>query len=290
MSFNRFPKTENDPLIYGQDETGRYVGFENPNQFTQSGGQYQNVETVAPGTIGNFTNFSQYTPSQTGNAELDATLKQVKDYLDKLHQAGYTINQNVEITPDKVAEFTKQASDQIHPYYANQLKAATSQFLTTQGYGTDNLLNNEKQLQNTYSNNLRTLSENAAERGMALSGGRVRDEGQLANDTQNTIDTNRRTLEYNAGNNAATFAQKYGGAQVPTAPTYDSTPRVLSGQSQFSTDTSNRNLYQLSPEIYQNLIGSEQNAEKTATTGLQKQLETNYQQGQTNTQLRALQL
>lgn len=43
---------------------------------------------------------------------------QLKGQLDQLKQRGQVINPNIEITPEKIAEFTKQAEAEIDPYYA----------------------------------------------------------------------------------------------------------------------------------------------------------------------------
>lgn len=214
--------------------------------------------------------------------------KQMQDYLTKLQQNGQVINPNVAITPDQLAAFTTQAASQIHPYYATQLAAATDSFLSGLGYNTDQFKNSVSQAQEQYGRTLDALGSTAADQGFAQSGVRQKQEGQLAGDVQNNLDQMRSSLFNTSENAARSFAQTYGGAQVPTAPTLGAAPRVLPGQSQFNTTGSNQGLYSLDSSIYNRLIGTQQNAEKQATDTLASQLSTNANQLKANTTQRSL--
>lgn len=292
--FTSFVKTPNDNTVYGVTANGQHVGFESWDQLlAANGGQAPQIQTInsTPASSINYTQYTQAGSNQTPAPDLGPyadLYKQMQDYLDKLQKNGQVINPNVQITPDQLAAFATQAATQIHPYYATQLGAATDSFLSNLGYNTDQFKNSISQAQTQYGRNLETLGASAADRGFAQSGIRQKEEGQLASDTQNNLDQLRGSLFNTSQNAARQFATTYGGAQVPGAPQIGAAPRVLSGQSQFDTSGSNSGIYQLDPNIYSRLIGSEQNSEKSATDTLASQLATNANQLTANTQARSL--
>lgn len=218
----------------------------------QIGGTNANLDGLPPEMVGLFT--------------------ELEGYLKRLEQNGKVLNPNVTLTPEKVAEFMAKASSEIQPFYANQLKVAKDQFLTSLGYSAAQIQNQERQLEQTYGINLRTLGEDAAERGFAQSGLRQRDERQLATDTQNTIDTNRQSLAYNAGNAARSFAGLYGTQQTPSFG-LSKAPRVLAGQSSFQRELGDSPFYELSPSVYAGLKGSEQFQQEADTRTRASELE-----------------
>lgn len=221
--------------------------------------------------------------------EWRALYTRLDSMLADLTKRGQIINPNVQITPDKLAEFATLAHGQIEPYYASQLKVAKDQFLTGLGYSNEQIQNQEKQYAQQYKQSLRNIGEQSAETGFALSGRRQLQEQQLAENTQNEINQNRRQLSYNAGNEASKFAQTYGYGNVPTAPTFTPAPRVLPGQESFSFDQTSP-FYQLSNDVYSGLIGSQQNEQKQAEGTLARTLATDYTTGLANNQLRTLTL
>lgn len=224
----------------------------------------------------------------TGDPKYDALLQQMNQYLQQLVKNGQQINPNVTITPDKLAEFTQQATQQLHPYYATQLQAATDAFLQKQGYSVNNYNTGVTQAQTNYGRSLENLGSNMADQGFAQSGIRLKQENQLAQDTQNSIDQARNSLVNSSADMARSFAQTYGGQNALGLNTPNiTTPRVLPGQPNFDT-TQSTGLYTLSPNIYSQLIGSEQNAEKSATDTLSSQLQSNYVQQQSNAATRTL--
>ena len=124
--------------------------------------------------------------------ELQQLYTQLETYLKELEKRGQVLNPNIEITPQKMAEFLKQAETEIAPYYANLLKTSRDSLYQTLGFTRDQVLINEQRLEQQYGKNLRGLGETSAEQGFALSGLRQRDEGELATDTQQVIDDSRR--------------------------------------------------------------------------------------------------
>ena len=196
--------------------------------------------------------------SSTGSSVYDELLKTLQQYLDELRKRGQAINPNIEITPEKLAEFTKLAESEIDPYYKTQLGLARETFLRDVGYTTGTLQRFEQDLERKYGQQVRQVGESAAERGFALSGIRGREEQDLATDVQRQIEDRRRELGFTAGTSARTFAQQYGGQAIPNIPTLGEAPRVLAGQEQFQKGTRELPFYELSPDVYQGLVGQKQ--------------------------------
>ena len=211
----------------------------------------------------------------------------LKAQLDELQKRGQILNPNIEITPEKVAEFTSQAEREINPYYQGQLKMARESLLSSTNYATDELQRNESIAERGYGTSLRTLGESAADMGFAQSGLRQRDERELAQTTQETLGANRRKLAFEAGNVGRTFAQQYGTAQLPQS-TIGGAPRVLAGQGSFSRESTPSSLYQLSPEIYSGLTGEQEFNRIGAVRNRASELEGAFRSNQSLNQLRQL--
>ena len=231
----------------------------------------------------------QQTPQLGAFTEL---FRQQKAFLDKLQARGQAINPNVTITPERLAEFTKQAESEINPYYISQSKLARESILNSFGYSRDEILNQEKQLEKQYGRSLRSLGEASAEQGFAQSGIRNRQESELAQDTQNQIDTRRRSLSFEAGNQARQFAKEYGGSNLPElANSFNGlsrSPQVLAGERNFDTSANQKPFYQLSPDVYDSLVGSQEYAQRGNIANRASQLESADRQKLANEQLRQL--
>lgn len=225
----------------------------------------------------------------TGDPILDETLKSMQAMIDKLLASGQTVNPYIDITPEKVAEFTAQAQREIDPYYASQLKLAREGFLRSVGYTTEELGKYEADLERKYGTQVRQLGEQAAEQGFALSGLRKREETELAYGTQQDIESKRRALGYETGTQARQFAQQWGGGDM-SIPTISQAPRVLAGEMGFQRSGEQTPFYQLSPETYQGLIGSKEWEQKAAKQTRVSQLESAWKESELAKQYRKLTL
>lgn len=207
--------------------------------------------------------------------ELYNTLEQ---YLKQLQSRGQVLNPNIEITPDQVANFTHQAETEINPYFANKLKIAREGFLRSAGYSADEIMRQEKAAEQKYKKNFRALGEEAADTGFAQSGRRIQAEGDLAQGTQESIDANRRKLSFDLGTDAREFAQQFGTSETPGFNLMEA-PRVFGGETGFNQGTQQRALYELSPDVYNGLIGeqefSRRGAVKTRASGLEEAFRSN---------------
>ena len=208
----------------------------------------------------------------TGNDALNQLLQQTQSYLDKLIAQGKIINPQVDITEEQAAQFLSQAQKEISPYYNTQMKLAREGLLRTAGYTSDEIAQQEAQLERGYGRELRGMGETAAESGMALSGGRQLNEQELAQSTQETIDQNRKLAEYQMGSQARQFAGEWGGEALPSY-SYGATPTVQAGVSQFGRSLDTKPFYNISDSVYQGLVGSRQYEQRTAEQQRQSQLE-----------------
>lgn len=225
----------------------------------------------------------------TGDPALDATLASLQGYLTELEKRGQVLNPNIVLDAKTLARFTKQAEQEIDPYYKGQLKMARESLLNSAGFSRDEVLRTEQDLERQYQQDFKQVGANAADQGFALSGQRVLSEENLARDTQNTIDSNRRNLEFQAGNQARQFAQQYGTSNMPTLNIGEA-PKVYGGETGFNKSTNTRSLYQLDPNVYNGLVGSQEFEQRGAVRNRASQLEEAFRSSQALTQQRSLTL
>lgn len=221
--------------------------------------------------------------------EYQALYTQLDGYLKRLEEQGKSINPNIEITPEKIAEFTKQAEKEINPYFQTQAALFRDSFLKELGYAEDEVMKNEQSLEKKYGTQVRQIGEQAAESGFAQSGLRKRTEQDVATDTQRQIDDARRQLSKAAGRSAATFAQQYGGSAVPKR-TLAGSPEVGAGELNFSRGGQKSPYYQLSDDVYSGLVGEQEFARRGSVQSRTAQLEEAFRQQQANKQQRTLTL
>lgn len=279
FSINRKPYTQADLDAPG---VPRSLGTSGGSSISQQDYQFRPGESVeAYNTrIANLRGETSSGGSSGLTGELDA-------YIQKLQAAGYMINPNVQLTPEKMAEFMSQAGSEINPYYSGQLKLAKDTLLRGIGYGEEDILRHEQQVQQQYGRQLQSIGEQAAEQGFAQSGLRQLSERQLAEQTQQDIDAQRRGLTRGATEVAAGFAQQYGTRNLP-ALSFSGAPRVLPGVEQFQTDTQESPVYSLSSDIYQGLTGEKQYQQEADIRRRASELESAYRTGQTLPSLRTL--
>lgn len=224
----------------------------------------------------------------TGDPTYDNLLQTLQEYLDKLINQGKTVNSAVEITPEKAAEFLKQAETEIDPYYSSQLKISRDALLRSADYTTEDIRSFESDLERKYGKSLTQLGEAKAEQGLALSGGRIREERELAEDTQRAVEENRRNVSFEAANQAAQFAQSWGTQNLAT-PTIGMTPLVRPGEKMFKKPEGVSNLYTLNPDVYSNLKGQQQYEQEVAKRSRVAELESAFRTKEEN-KLRSLML
>lgn len=265
---------------------------------------------------------------------------EMKKTLDDINARGQVVNPNIDITPEKAAEFMHQAQQEIDPYYASQLKLAKEGFLRTIGYDKESVLKFEEDLDKQFKKGFKQIGETKAEQGFALSGQRMEQEKELAQTAQGQIDESRRGfanraqdlgralygqygnfwdeqaylnanpdvaqavregrvssgynhwLSYGKNENRSlgnatrleapdVFNRTYGEMQIREYPQYLPTGEV-------KYDTTQKPLYSLSPDIYDQLVGSEEYARRAATRSRASELEAAFREQQNINQQRQL--
>lgn len=244
--------------------------------------QVQNIAAQIPSVVQAQTQATTQEPDYRSQmSENQQTIYDtLQRQLDALTAKGQTINPYVEITPEKAAEFMAQAEREISPYYQTQMKLERENLLRSIGYDTESLNLFEQQMERTYGKNLNTLSENMAESGFAYSGKRKTEESDLAYNTQTQINENRRQSANQAANLASAYAQRWGSANLPASTTISATPNVVAGQSAFNKTGGNVNYYTLSPELYDDLIGSQQYEQTAQQKARASELEGAYKESE----------
>ena len=290
------------PVTPAQQGTQTGSGGLQPGQFVTPNGAIVDAQgnLIAPAGSANPNAPQSGTTGQTGASggtgtpdlstlppEFQQMYSELNNFLAELQKRGQVLNPNIEITPEKTAEFLSQAEREINPYYAGQLKLAKDTLLNSVNYGQQNLLTQEQRAQQQYGTGVRQLGESAAEQGFAQSGLRQRDERQLASDTQNAIDDARNQFSYNAGNAARTFAQQFGSAELPQF-NIGQAPRALPGTGSFASGSGSLPLYQLSPDTYSGLVGEQEFARRGQVQSRASQLEEAFRGTQANAQQRQL--
>ena len=250
---------------------------------TDSNQWYEAPEGIPGGEGGDQISFES-----TGNEQLDAILDNLTGILDRLVAQG-KIDPSVEITPEKAAEFLAQAQEEISPYYQTQLALARESLLREMGYARDEILRKEQEWQQQYGEGLETLGETLAEKGMAYSGKRLEEEQQLAEDYQKAIEDQRRQAQFAAGTAAREFSQLYGTESLEPSQ-YTAAPTVVAGQPTFTPSSRKVPFYQLSEDVYGDLVGEKQYEQTAEEKRRAAELEGAYRQSEEAKKLREISL
>lgn len=276
--FGIIPQSSSTAPISGTSQEGVNLGLK-PHQVAQ-------FSSAGPITTQQVT-LSQPTDQFGLTGVFKELFDQLKNQLDQLQKRGQIINPSVQITPEKVAEFTRQAQGEIDPFYSTQLKTAREGFLRSLGFSTEQLIRQEQDLERKFGESTRQIGEQAAETGFTLSGRRQRAERDLAVDTQQAITENRRQLQFQAGTSGREFAGRFGGSAL-SIPRLSGAPTVSPGETVFGRNAPDQPLYELSPEVYSGLKGTEQFEQEAVTQRRARELEELFRSQEMLKQQRAL--
>ena len=225
--------------------------------------------------------------TQTGQPEFDSLLENLRSFLADLQRRGQVINPNIEITPERLAEFMSLAEQEINPFFASQLRLAREGFLQDLGFGTEEILAQEQEAERLHRQSLRSLGEEAAETGFALSGRRQTAERELAETTQLGLERGRRRFEFGAGQAARQFAGLFGGGET-TIPTIPGTPQAIPGERSFERTGGVSPLFELNPDVFDRLIGEREFERRGAVRSRASDLERAFRTQQQAQQVRQL--
>ena len=181
---------------------------------SSDGARVVTSQTAATATPAPSAQAGEITQSITGDSQIDRLLSVLEQQLIELQRRGQIVNPNIDITPERLAEFTKQAESEINPFYQTQLKLARTGFLSSIGYTRQDILKQEEDLSRKFKQEFRGIGEEAAEKGFALSGLRRRGERELAGEAQRQAEDIRTRTGFEAQEKARTLAQQFGAGAI----------------------------------------------------------------------------
>lgn len=240
-------------------EQGRELG-QIASRYTRIPFEEQNTlqgQNMAPGNV----------PGGQLRPEEQNTLGIIEQWLQKLTQSGYTINpQRIAqgITEKDMADLLTRAQKEVEPFYASALNLAKENLLQDFGWGREDILRYEKSKEQELGRRFENIGAEEAETGTALSGRRIQRELMTQQETGEDIASKRRQLQRAGIGELGTFAQKYGGRELPSL-TLPEAPTISGGRFQYSGRESP--FYETGPAL-ERVIGTQQKerALETETT------------------------
>ena len=209
------------------------------------------------------TNFSKMSPT------LQMAYLQMLQSLGKTIEAGKVINPNIEITPEKIKEFTDQATSELDPYYQEQIKNYKADLDTSISRLTEDFKTGVRNAEDPFKRNLAVQAENEAQAGLTYGSERGVRENINVSDQQQKIDelakTTGRSLEDTYKQAERTLGSDVLGSVNASLPTYG-----VSNQG-FSS-TGSRNLFAPTGGV----IGSLPKEQTVAVKGRASELEEAY--------------
>lgn len=197
-------KTADNPTIYGQTTDGQWVAIENPQQFTQTGGDFSKVRTVA--TAPQATNFSQYVPFDPAKYGIDPATFNSLSMADKAFvesTTGLLQNQynsgvaNVSINRDLLnkALLAAQTDPNIVAKYGDAAKLAAKDVEFNLGQISANYATAQTQQQLELAREKQDLEKQIGKAGQAYSGYRKQAETLLGAQQANVIQSTKSRLQ-----------------------------------------------------------------------------------------------
>lgn len=210
---------------------------------------------------------------------LEGILGELTGILDDLANQGQTVNPNVEITPEKAAEFLKQAEGEIDPYYTGQLSLAREGILASFGYTAEDVARFEGDLERRFKKQFRQIGEQSADTGFALSGRRQREETEETEETGRVVERGRTDASRRSAELARAFAQLYGGTALKglTVPSFG---ELRVGKEGFERGTGQSPLYSLPSDIYDALTGEREFERRSKVSSRTSELESAYRRSE----------
>ena len=124
----------------------------------------------------------------TGNPQLDAVLGRLEQFLEQQTQAGKTLNPNIQLDQQTVQRFLDQATQEVEPFYASQIKSLRDELSSNLGRAQKEFdLGRQKSLQD-FQTGLEESRESSAGRGVVFSGQRGFKEQQSAEAQQRQLE------------------------------------------------------------------------------------------------------
>ncbi len=142
----------------------------------------------------------------TGNPELDAILQRLDKMIQDQAAAGKKFNPNIELNAETVQKFLDQATSEIEPYYANQIKVIKDDLVRNLQASQQMYESQQDQREAEFKKTLSGNREQAAGAGLTFSGVRGAEEKAL-------VDNTNRELNFAAVSAANNAANTFSGAE-----------------------------------------------------------------------------
>lgn len=187
----------------------------------------------------NFSAAAPAAPSPTGASITgDPTLDALYGRLDKMIQdqaaSGSKFNPNIELTPAVIKQFLDQATNEVEPYYRNQINLIKGDLHNN----LDNLQKNydiqKRQNENQFKQDLSNKRETLAGQGLSQSGFRGQQEQSLATDNALTQEQAAANASAAAKNAVLAAEGKIGSRNIDTLGSFSQYAPTLSGGGSFA--------------------------------------------------------
>lgn len=192
----------------------------------------------------------------TGDPQLDELARTMEGQLRSTIQGGNVLNTAITISPEKIKEFTDQALREVDPYYKGQFESYRKEFDQVVTESLAEFQAGEKAVTREFGEGLRTKREELAERGLAFSGVRRREEGELATGFQARLEQARRGILSAARTGIRSLertvgTRQLGGLPIPQLRSLDIGGTFQPGESRIggTFGVSAQPLFDLSPDV-----------------------------------------
>lgn len=245
--FSLYVQKTGDPTIFGVDSSGRFVAFESWQDLLNSNGgvapqiQQRGAELQIP--AGTTTSSGKpYVPagsaqqqlSPTGDPLLDKVLTAIDQMIQDHASQGNMINPNIEITPEVAQQFLDQATNEISPYYQSQINTIKDDLQRSLSTMQQQYDLNKQQAEADFKQSLSNKRETLAGGGLAFSGVRGQQEGELAStasntQAQNALTTTSRLQDLLSSANQTIGSNNLSGLTMPNLTGYQATTAGVGG-------------------------------------------------------------
>ena len=223
------------------------------------------------------------------NKVLDSLLKSIDQMMARQERIA-AIDPNVKITPQVAANFLSQARKELSPYYKELTSQAITDLRRNTTYYKKTQAAIEQALEREYGRSFDELTQNMVSAGFGYSGRRIKQERELATETQEDINQRRRSLMNQMQAAGSEFERTYGSQAAKRMNmgniTIAGTPTVQAGQRNWVMGQETQPLYKLSG----NVLGTLQKEYSTAARTRKEELESAWREKEYNKKIRQITL
>jgi hypothetical protein len=251
-------------------KNGQVVGDTtgNNNQSDTSGFDFSNLISQNSGLTEFFSDTKNKEYFDNLPEDMKSPTLQMLTSLYTAVENGKIVNPNIEITPEKIAEFTAQATKELDPYYQEKINNYKTDIDTSLKRLMEDYNKGIERGQETFKTGLESQAQGEAEGGTAFSSGRQNRERKLVLNEQQGLEDYATQAQRSAQDLLSSGERQIGSSNLSYNPTLTNYNTSTSGYGASGT----RTLF--TPQG--NLIGEIPKSETTAIAGRKSELEENY--------------